>query len=208
MYHIRKGTPMKKHSEKAFFDAFIDLMKEKSFDEISASKIIQKSGYSRSSFYRNYEDKFDFAGCLVKNAARMYARELAESMIRYYDKEDFLYHYSLNMLNFIYHNRDIYRLIFRSLVPGAGLNEFCDYVVKAFCDTGLFDLIADKSHISADFFYYCGTHQYIRFMVYWDMHHYSPDARVMARQIEYFSLNNKPFTLLTKADQTLDGVQI
>lgn len=197
---------MKKHSEKAFFDTFIALINEKSFDEISASEIIQKSGYSRSSFYRNYEDKFDFAACFIKEAADMYARQLAESMLQYYDKEDFLYCYSLNILNYIYDNRNIYRLIFRSLVPGAGLDEFCDYAVKAFCDTGLFDLVADKSHINADFFYYCGTHQYVCFMIYWDKHNYFPDARVMAQQIAYFIQHNTPFTLLVKADQEPGGV--
>ncbi len=44
-------------TREAIRDALYLLMKRKSFQEIKISKIIERSGVSRSAFYRNYKTK-------------------------------------------------------------------------------------------------------------------------------------------------------
>lgn len=39
--------------------AFFELLEEKHYSKISVSELIEKSGVSRTTFYRNYEDVFD-----------------------------------------------------------------------------------------------------------------------------------------------------
>ena len=49
--YLSEGT------EKKLAEALAKLMEDESFDQITTSEIIQKSGISRSTFYRKYDSK-------------------------------------------------------------------------------------------------------------------------------------------------------
>ncbi|MBR3151489.1 MAG: TetR/AcrR family transcriptional regulator [Erysipelotrichaceae bacterium] len=53
-------------TEKAICDAFFRLLKEKSYSEIKASEIIEKSGYSRQAFYLHYRSKEDLVNVIME----------------------------------------------------------------------------------------------------------------------------------------------
>ena len=46
-------------TKKVIYEALIDLMKEKTFEEIKVSDICNKALINRSTFYAHYEDKYD-----------------------------------------------------------------------------------------------------------------------------------------------------
>lgn len=50
-------------------NAFRDLLKEKTFENITIENILQKSGMSRSTFYRHFEDKYSLMNWLYKAPA-------------------------------------------------------------------------------------------------------------------------------------------
>ena len=47
-------------TKKALFDAFIKLLSQKSFDEITVNELCDEAGVRRATFYKHYADKFDF----------------------------------------------------------------------------------------------------------------------------------------------------
>ena len=52
-------------TRKALFDALLELMKEKTFEEIKVSDICNLALVNRSTFYAHFDDKYDLlANCL------------------------------------------------------------------------------------------------------------------------------------------------
>ena len=53
-------------TKKALFDAFINLLSQKPFDEITVNELCDEAGVRRATFYKHYSDKFDFLTAYVK----------------------------------------------------------------------------------------------------------------------------------------------
>ena len=49
-----------RRTKKALFDAFMQLLSEKSFDSITVNELCDTAGIRRATFYKHYADKFDF----------------------------------------------------------------------------------------------------------------------------------------------------
>ena len=49
----------KEFSNSCFYNALVELLKTKSFEEIQIQEICLKAGYNRSTFYRSYTSKVD-----------------------------------------------------------------------------------------------------------------------------------------------------
>ena len=49
----------KEFSNSCFYNALVDLLQTKSFNEIQIQEICTKAGYNRSTFYRSYKSKVD-----------------------------------------------------------------------------------------------------------------------------------------------------
>lgn len=47
------------NTKKAIQNAMVTLLKTKSFDDITTTKLAKEAGISRSSFYTHYKDKFE-----------------------------------------------------------------------------------------------------------------------------------------------------
>ena len=62
----------KDFSKECFYNALVDLMKEKDFDDIQINEICQKAGFNRSTFYRNYNSKMDVLMSKFKEEAKKY----------------------------------------------------------------------------------------------------------------------------------------
>lgn len=57
-------------TKKALFDAFMKLLSEKPFDEITVNELCDAAGIRRATFYKHYSDKFDFLTaytCLLRD---------------------------------------------------------------------------------------------------------------------------------------------
>ncbi|MFR0582681.1 TetR/AcrR family transcriptional regulator [Limosilactobacillus mucosae] len=64
-------------TDKMIRDAFIALLKQKDFKNITVTQIAQKSMINRQTFYCYYSDKYDLAGQLTEKALGMF-EELIE----------------------------------------------------------------------------------------------------------------------------------
>ena len=59
-----------RRTKKALYDAFMQLLCEKSFDEITVNELCDVAGIRRATFYKHYSDKFDFLTaytCLLRD---------------------------------------------------------------------------------------------------------------------------------------------
>ena len=59
-----------RRTKKALFDAFLRLLCEKPFDEITVNELCDTAGIRRATFYKHYSDKFDFLNaytCLLRD---------------------------------------------------------------------------------------------------------------------------------------------
>ncbi len=57
-------------TKKALFDAFIKLLSEKPYDEITVNELCDAAGIRRATFYKHYSDKYDFLTaytCLLRD---------------------------------------------------------------------------------------------------------------------------------------------
>lgn len=53
-------------TKKVLFDAFIKLLSQKPFDEITVNELCDEAGVRRATFYKHYSDKFDFLTAYVR----------------------------------------------------------------------------------------------------------------------------------------------
>lgn len=59
-----------RRTKKALFDAFMQLLCEKPFDEITINELCEVAGVRRATFYKHYSDKYDFLTaytCLLRD---------------------------------------------------------------------------------------------------------------------------------------------
>jgi len=60
----------------SIFDALIELMSNKTFEDIRVSEICEVAGVNRSTFYMHYDDKYDLLDNLVKSMKNDFVSEL------------------------------------------------------------------------------------------------------------------------------------
>lgn len=96
-------------TKNALYYALIDLLKEKTFEEIKVSNICEKAYVNRSTFYAHYKDKYELFVDLINNLKDSFKSELKSI------EEDNLKDYYLKMikvfLNHIEGKEDIYKSI-------------------------------------------------------------------------------------------------
>ena len=62
--------PRASRTEALLRDAFIGLLEENRFETITVGEIAQRAKVNRSTFYRHYQDKYDFAAHIIEASFR------------------------------------------------------------------------------------------------------------------------------------------
>lgn len=63
-------------TKKALAEAFATLLDSKSFDEITINELCDKAGVRRATFYKHYNDKYDFLSAYARSLRDMFDREI------------------------------------------------------------------------------------------------------------------------------------
>lgn len=172
-------------SRAEYMRAFLELLEQKEFEEISVQEIIRKSTYSRAGFYRQFSDKYEFARSIVQEEAENYARTWTKCLpvVPREDPKEYLYQVSLVVLTHIDEKRALYKAILSSKIPGASLDEFCNLAIEKFHSLPFLSLRESAKNLDMEFYFYCMTHQFIRYICYWESTGFSKTPREMAEQI-------------------------
>ena len=59
LLEMSRGVSQLKIGKETIIEAFLQLLREKSFEELSVKEIIHKAGFSRSTFYLHFADKYE-----------------------------------------------------------------------------------------------------------------------------------------------------
>lgn len=85
--------------------ALLQMMKEQEYPTISISDLVQTAAVSRSSFYRNFNDKDDVIRNYLKSLIQAWQYKFSNA-----PSEEF----SFSLLQHFYQNKDFYLLLYRS----------------------------------------------------------------------------------------------
>ncbi|MGN1195591.1 MAG: TetR/AcrR family transcriptional regulator [Acutalibacteraceae bacterium] len=77
---MRKVDIRVKRTYNQLFSALIELLREKSFDDLTVLEICEKAGVHRATFYKHFVDKYDFLNtCFNMNLSNLTFDKIAES---------------------------------------------------------------------------------------------------------------------------------
>ena len=68
-------------TDKAIMQAFIDLLKEKSFEKITVQDILEKTPVTRATFYAHYHDKYEIAERMLEQFFQL--RDLVRTQLEH-----------------------------------------------------------------------------------------------------------------------------
>lgn len=98
-------------TRKLIYQTLLDLMKEKTFEEIKVSDICSKAMINRSTFYAHYEDKYELLIDFLSNLKEEFAHELNESCKENLSIREYYIRLISLFLDHIDSKRDVYNSI-------------------------------------------------------------------------------------------------
>jgi AcrR family transcriptional regulator len=100
-------------TKKALSEAFIKLLEEKPFDEITINELCDEAGVRRTTFYKHYKDKHDFLSAYARSLRDMFDKEIWPTYTSKQAK-DYFVHYAVKAVEFIDENEKAVNNIIRS----------------------------------------------------------------------------------------------
>ena len=98
-------------TRKLIYQTLLELMKEKTFEEIKVSDICSKAMINRSTFYAHYEDKYELLVDFLSNLKEEFAHELNESCKENLSIREYYIRLISLFLDHIDSKRDVYTAI-------------------------------------------------------------------------------------------------
>lgn len=98
-------------TRKLIYQTLLELMKEKTFEEIKVSDICSRAMINRSTFYAHYEDKYELLIDFLSNLKEEFARELNESCKENLSIREYYIRLISLFLDHIDSKRDVYNSI-------------------------------------------------------------------------------------------------
>ena len=206
---MQKKAPYKKqkdlYARAAFIQAVLSLLEEKPFQKISASEIIIRSGYSRGSFYKYFEDKFDLMRKITAEEAEHYTAILCGN-IRQGETEEispsYTYQIALETFRNVLKKKDLYRFILDSEMSDCDVDHFCRNVTRIFLKKA--EIRGKSAPITKDLqniYYYCNTRLYMSYIQFWAEQDFSVAPETMAEQITALSREQKTDMLMHRKNE-------
>lgn len=123
-------------TRKLIYQTLLELMKEKTFEEIKVSDICSKAMINRSTFYAHYEDKYELLVDFLSNLKEEFAHELNESCKENLSIREYYIRLISLFLDHIDSKRDVYNSVMinnrSSIMMDILLSVVNDDIVKRF----------------------------------------------------------------------------
>lgn len=118
-------------TEQAIKEAFMELVKEKGYNQVTVSDICKKSNINRNTFYLHYLDKDDLVGKMLKTAYSTMDNALKEYTITYKTSMRKISEVQIrwgirNLLLFMESDKELYKTILQD----ESLNGYIDVMAK------------------------------------------------------------------------------
>ena len=99
----RKEDLRVRRTKKALFNAFIELLTQKPFDEITINELCEAAGVRRATFYKHYSDKYDFLTAYICLLRDRFDRSIWKSQAPTLTSEYYVM-YAKSLIHFISEN--------------------------------------------------------------------------------------------------------
>lgn len=125
---MSRGVSQMDTTKETIIEAFLTVLSEKDFEKLSVTEIIQKAGYSRSTFYLYYADKYD----LLDETRKI----INNKLLSFYSSEskwakNVTYHLCFHILNY----RSFYKMEFSDATAILHLsNQLASHLFDVFND--------------------------------------------------------------------------
>lgn len=99
------------------YSAFLNMLKEKLFEEITVNEVCDTAGVRRATFYKHFNDKYDFLTVMTEDLIGKFDAKMQMGQYKNYPVE---YHvvYVHKLIDFLVSQRDMISLMFKSnLIP-------------------------------------------------------------------------------------------
>ena len=128
--NIKKIDLRVKRTDKLILDTFMNLLKEKSFDDIRISDICNGAMNHRTTFYKHFEDKYNLLSYALKNIINGFE---IKSLDFYNNTVSRKFYINLfkSFLQYIENNRKIYLVGLRNLKSDFLINNFKRIIVTS-----------------------------------------------------------------------------
>lgn len=128
--NIKKIDLRVKRTDKLILDSFMNLLKEKSFDDIRISDICNGAMIHRTTFYKHFEDKYNLLSYALKNIINGFE---IKSLDFYNNTVSRKFYINLfkSFLQHIENNRKIYLVGLRNLKSDFLINNFKRIIVTS-----------------------------------------------------------------------------
>ncbi len=128
--NIKKIDLRVKRTDKLILDTFMNLLKEKSFDDIRISDICNGAMIHRTTFYKHFEDKYNLLSYALKNIINGFE---IKSLDFYNNTVSRKFYINLfkSFLQYIENNRKIYLVGLRNLKSDFLINNFKRIIVTS-----------------------------------------------------------------------------
>lgn len=174
----------------AFEHAFLKLVLERDATGVTATDVIEASGYSRGSFYRYYADLYDLLERLMSSEVEAYVRLVSRAVEQGLDLErefDRVLCVARDLLAYVEDHQLFYRALFSSDVSCIGFEEFCGRAIACFRASGYVVVCEGAGEVDEDFYYYCTTRSFLIYIKYWVERGCGTPREQLARQIASMS---------------------
>ena len=117
-------------TKKSLYDGLLEVMKEKTFEDIKISDICDKAMTNRSTFYDHFSDKYELLSSLIKDLKEELNTKLEESKKEYNSPKEYYMTVITLLLSHISSNIDIYNSILKKNNNSIVIDMLYDTLIK------------------------------------------------------------------------------
>ena len=173
---------------------------------ISVSEIIACAGYSRGSFYKYFENKYDLMKQIIVEEAEHYTEILCGNIIQGETAEinsDYTYQITLETFQNVLNKKTLYCFILNAVIFDCNIDFFCRTVTRLFLkEAEIRRKTAPITQNLQNIYYYCNTRLYMSYIQFWAEQDFSISPEVMAKQIAEFSKEQKADMMMHRKKYT------
>ncbi|MBQ9327808.1 MAG: TetR/AcrR family transcriptional regulator [Solobacterium sp.] len=176
-------------ARKAIKEAYIDLLLTSDFESISLQDILHRSGYSKTSFYSYFTDKYDLAQKLLEDEAHALEEEVFRILQESKESEAPADYIVQRVFQHIKQEEKLYHIIVREIIPGYSLVRFSRYCNDIFKNRGEWNIKEHRFSINKELFAAIISGAFYGCVIYWDKNHFSLSVDYISSQF-IMILNN------------------
>ena len=151
-YEQNVSTKRQNRTKKHLKQALIELIKQNGYHSVSVKDIVNHAAYNRSTFYIHYQDKIELAEDLLQSMLQGLEDSVGKPYVpgqKVYTTK--LHAPSLNIISYIYEQRDFFELIkFEDTLPGLH-TKFPGSILNIYQNQFIFETI---NHIPVNMDYF------------------------------------------------------